>query len=74
MNEAQKQFLDVFEKLFTLTIADKIHFFEALLFYFTISSRRIGADDKTTDTEKVAAFKWLNEVTHRIWNILYGLQ
>jgi len=40
-----------------------------LLYYFTITGRGIWSDDQWSDTEKVEAFKWLNELTHRTWNI-----
>lgn len=45
-----------------------------MLFYFTIAGRGIWLDEQPTDAEKVEAFKWLNELLHRIWNIRSGLQ
>ena len=74
MNEAYKQFQEVFDELYALTIHKKMKFLEALLFYFTITSRGIWSDDKPSDAEKVEAFKWLNELSHRIWNLLFELQ
>ena len=74
MNEAHKQFQEVFDELYELTIHKKMKFLEALLFYFTITSRCIWSDDKPTDADKVEAFKWLNELSHRIWNLLFELQ
>lgn len=74
MNEAHKQFQEVFDELYELTIHKKMKFLEALLFYFTITSRGIWSDDKPTDADKVEAFKWLNELSHRIWNLLFELQ
>jgi hypothetical protein len=73
MTDSHKRFQEAFDELFKLTLTDKHKFFEALLFYTTISGRAIWSDDKTTDTEKVKAFKWLNELVHRIWNIKYEL-
>lgn len=74
MNEAHKQFQEVFDELYELTIHKKMKFLEALLFYFTITSRGIWSDDKPTDAEKVEAFKWFNELLNRIWNLLFELQ
>jgi hypothetical protein len=62
MNEAHNQFQEVFDELYALTIHKKMKFLEALMFYFTITSRGIWSDDKPSDAEKVEAFKWLNEL------------
>ena len=69
MNEAHKRFQEAFNELYTLTIVDKIKFLEVLLFDFTITGRAIWSDEEATDSEKVQAFKWLNELVHRIWGI-----
>ncbi|OQP58941.1 hypothetical protein A3860_39090 [Niastella vici] len=74
MNEAHIQFQEVFDELYALTIHKKMKFLEALMFYFTITSRGIWSDDKPSDAEKVEAFKWLNELSHRIWNLQFELQ
>lgn len=74
MNEANKQFHEVFDELYKLSVTDKVLFLEELLFYSTLTGRGIWSDDKPSDTEKVEAFKWLNEFSHRIWNIRSGLQ
>jgi hypothetical protein len=74
MNERHEQFQEIFNELYTLTIVDKIKFLDDLLFYFTIASRGIWSDEQPTDTEKVEAFKLLNELLHRIWKIRFGLQ
>ena len=74
MNKTHEQFQEVFNELYNLTLPDKIKFLDDLLFYFTIAGRGIWSDDKPTDAEKVEAFKWLNELLHRIWNIRSGLQ
>lgn len=73
MNERHEQFQEVFDELSILTTIDKIKFIDDLLFYFTIAGRGIWSDEQSTDTEKVEAFKWLNELMHRIWNIRSGL-
>jgi hypothetical protein len=74
MNDPHKQFQKVFDELYFLSITDKIFFLEKLLFYFTITGRGIWSDDKPADAEKVEAFKWLNELIHRVWNIRSALQ
>jgi hypothetical protein len=74
MNERHEQFQEVLNKLYTLTVVDKIKFLEDLLFYLTIAGRGIWSDEQPTDAEKVEAFKWLNELLHRIWNIRLELQ
>ena len=74
MKESHKLFQDAFSELYTLSTSDKIKFLEEVLFYFTIASRGIWSDNEPTDAEKVNAFKWLNELIHRIWNIRSDLQ
>lgn len=74
MNERHEQFQKVFNELYTLNVADKIKFLDYLLFNFTIAGRGIWSDEHPTDAEKVEAFKWLNELLHRIWNTRFGLQ
>ncbi|RPD43411.1 hypothetical protein [Paracnuella aquatica] len=74
MNEQHQQFQNALEELSTLANPDKVRFLEELLFYFTISSRGIWSDEKVSEFEKVEAFKWLNELCHRIWNIKFELQ
>lgn len=74
MNETHEHFQEIFDELGTLTQLDKTKFLDDLLFYFTIAGRGICSDEQPTDTEKVNAFKWLNELLHRIWNIRSELQ
>jgi hypothetical protein len=74
VNEAHQQFQEAFDELYTFSTTDKIEFLERLLFHFTLAGRGIWSDDSSTDTEKVEAFKWLNELVHRIWNIRSDLQ
>ena len=40
----------------------------------TDDSTRELIDYYSSDPEKITAFKWLNELTHRVWNIIFGLQ
>ena len=72
--EQRKQFQETFDKLHTLSSLEKIQFLEELLFYFTIAGRGIWSDDQLSEFEKIEAFKWLNELTHRIWNLRFELQ
>jgi hypothetical protein len=74
MNEQHQLFQNALEELSTLANPDKVRFLEELLYCFTISSRGIWSDEKVSEFEKVEAFKWLNELYHRIWNIRYELQ
>ena len=74
MSESHKRFQEVVDELYSLTIPDKIKFLEQLLFNFTLAGRGIWSDDKPSDPEKVDAYKWLNELSHRIWNIRFELQ
>ena len=73
MNESHKLFREALDEVSTMALADKTKFLEALLFYFTIAGRGIWSDDGPTDSDKLEAFKWLNELLHRIWNIKYEL-
>lgn len=72
--ESRKQFQEIFDELHTLSRLDKIKFLEELLYYFTIAGRGIWSDDQLSEFEMIEAFKWLNELTHRIWNIRSDLQ
>lgn len=69
MADTHNRFQETFNDLFALPLQDKTSFLELFLFSFTISARGIWSDGQSTDAEKVEAFKWLNELNHRIWNI-----
>jgi len=69
MTDIHSQFQDTVDELSTLSILDKILFLELLLFSFTVSARGIWSNEELLDQDKVEAFKWLNELNHRIWNI-----
>jgi hypothetical protein len=34
----------------------------------------LWSDEKASDQEKVTAFKFLNELTHRVWNIFRDIK
>ena len=72
--DKNKQFQEVFDTLYPLAIQKKIRFLEVFLFYCTIAARGIWSDDTRSDAEKLEALKWLNELSHRIWNLLFELQ
>lgn len=55
-------------------VSVKIRLTEELLFQFTIAARAIWSDDSLPDKEVAGALKWLNEMTHRGWNILRDLR
>ena len=74
MNKKSKDFQDAFDELSALAVSDKIIFLERLLFNFTITGRGIWSEDHQSDSIKLEAFKWLNELSHRIWNILFDLR
>jgi hypothetical protein len=74
MSNTQERFQEVFNELYPLSIENKIIFLQLLLFHFTIMGRGIWSDEKSTDSNKMEAFKWLNELAHRIWNIIFELR
>lgn len=69
----QEYIQEVYGKLHFFSLENKVLFIEILLFQFTISGRGIWSDEKSTDKDKSEAFKWLNELYHRIWNIRFEL-
>lgn len=74
MTNTHELFQEVFDELYTLSIRNKIVFLEVLLFHFSITGRALWSDNNVTDKDKVVALKWLNELCHRIWNIIFELQ
>lgn len=56
------------------SIDEKIAFIQRLLFNITVMNRAMWSDDQTTDKTKVESLKWSNELSHRVWNILYELK
>jgi hypothetical protein len=74
MNEQQLLVQQVFDNLFLATTQQKTNYIEDLLFNLTITGRGVWTDEKSNDAEKVNAFKWLNELTHRLFNMLYELR
>lgn len=58
-----------FENLEKSDIGQRLKFLDELLFALTIAGRVIWSDETATDHEKLQGLNWLNELTHRIWNI-----
>jgi hypothetical protein len=54
------------EFISNLSSLDRLYFYEKLALNITISVRAIWSDEGYTDTEKIEAMKWLNEIQHRI--------
>ncbi len=69
-----KKLTEIFDKLSERPIAEKLKFFEHLLFETTIMNRAIWSEPDFTDKEKVECLKWSNELVHRIWNIIFELK
>ena len=65
---------EVFDQLYKLSLENKVSFLELFIFALTVSARAIWSDEQSSDKEKVEAFKWLNELNHRIWNIRFYLK
>jgi hypothetical protein len=54
------------EKISELTVEKKVLFYELFAHNLTICSRSIGFDEEISDSEKVEAMKWINEILHRV--------
>ncbi len=60
--------------LSTKSIEHKILFNELLLSDLTVMNRAIWSDESTDDNSKIESLKWSNELSHRIWNIIFDLK
>ena len=60
--------------LATKTIEEKIVFNELLLSDLTTMNRAICSDDNTSDKLKIDTLKWSNELSNRIWNMIFDLK
>ena len=56
------------------SIEDKIKFTEMLLFDITVMNRSLWSDPNISDKFKVESLKYSNELTHKIWGLLFGLK
>lgn len=54
------------QKLSNFDRSTKIHFYEVFVHNPTVSIRAIWSDPETSDAEKVAGVKEINEILHRI--------
>lgn len=73
MSESVDRIISIFKYLETVHREEKLRYLNCFLSYFTIAGRGIDSSDNT-DSEKYEAYKWLNELTHRMWNIKYELE
>lgn len=60
--------------LSTKPIEHKRLFMELFLSNLTVMNRAIWSDENTDNKSKVISLKWSNELSHRIWNILFDLR
>ena len=60
--------------LSTKSVEDKVLFIELLLSDLTVMNRAIWSDENTTDKSKIESLKLSNELSHRIWNVLFELK
>ena len=74
MTDSSNKYHQAFEYLDKMSTSEKLKFFDNLLFVFTIAGRAIWSDETATDEAKLDALKWLNELTHRIWNIRFDIE
>lgn len=49
-----------------LSEEERISFYEILAHNLTVSARGIWSDERRTDSQKLEALKWLNEIMHRV--------
>ncbi|NML39768.1 hypothetical protein HHL17_21395 [Chitinophaga sp. G-6-1-13] len=55
-------------------LSEKIMILERVLYLFTIAGRAIWSDDSLSDHQIAMALKWLNEMSHRTFDILHALR
>ncbi len=53
---------------------EKIKFLELFLSEIIVMNRCFWSDPDTSSVEKIESLKWSNELTHRIWGLLFGLK
>ncbi|MGB0429744.1 MAG: hypothetical protein ACPGLV_04660 [Bacteroidia bacterium] len=56
------------------SLDDKGLFYELLLSDFTVMNRALWSSPITTDGEKLDCLKWSNELSHRVFNLLFELK
>jgi len=54
------------ELISSLTLENKISFYEKLAHNLTICNREFWSDNESSDSHKITQMKWLNEILHRI--------
>lgn len=74
MTDISTSFQEAFDPLYKLSNQNKVLFLDLLNFAFTVSVRAIWSDEQPSGKDKLEAFKWLNELNHRIWNIRFDIK
>lgn len=67
-------FQEAIESLSDKTIDDKSLFIKLFLSDLTIMNRAIWDENTTSNETKIECGKWSNELSHRIWNLLFELE
>ncbi len=58
----------------TLSVEDRIRFYESLAHNLTISVRGIWSEDSFTDSQKIEGMKCVNEIMHRVVKVPSALK
>ena len=67
-------FPEAIDWLSTKTLTDRTFFIKLFLSDLTIMNRAIWDDHTTSNETKIECFKWSNELSHRILNLLFELE
>tara|TARA_B100001245_G_C22695359_1_gene339108 strand:+ start:246 stop:593 length:348 start_codon:yes stop_codon:yes gene_type:complete len=67
-------FPEAIDWLSTKTLTDRTFFIKLFLSDLTIMNRAIWDDHTTSNETKIECLKWSNELSHRIWNLLFELE
>jgi hypothetical protein len=67
-------FYEAIDWLSKKTLDDRITFTKYLLSDLTVMNRAIWDDHTTSNATKIECLKWSNELSHRIWNLLFELE
>jgi hypothetical protein len=74
LNIDSMKFKDLTKSLLDKSIKEKIIFNELLLAEMTTMNRSIWSNPETSDKIKINCLNLSNELTHRIWNLLFELK
>jgi hypothetical protein len=67
-------FQEAIDWLSTKATKDKVLFTKLLLSDLTVMNRAIWDDNTTSNETKIECLKWSNELSHRIWDLLFELE